>query len=888
MDDDHDGMGVAGEDNGTAAAAKPVGQRRPGPKPAVKPRKTAARSRKPAQAPAEGKPAQGAPSDKAATDMAASDKAATEAAGPEVASSEAELTDSQAKGAKGTPEPGQPTAPADGQTPADSTPATDTKAAPAAGTAAAPTGKPPQPAPTGKGVAAEAASPDAELTGSQAKGAKGTPEPGQPTAPADAQTTADSTPATDTKAAPAAGTAAAQAGEPEQPADAQAAAPGAQSQPAVKARKTAAAAGAKGTRAKAAVPAQKTARAKPAVPAQRRAAAAAAGTKATRAKPAGPAKKAAAAKKPEAVAASEVTEPQKPDAGAPADRSAAPEAAAWQVPGYLHEQDLGAGATGRVVRARHEDTGTLVAIKYLSAAPADDPAFREAFPGEAELLGGLDSPYVARLHAYVEDGPHAAIVRELVDGVGLNALLRANGATDPEAALAVLKGSLLGLAAAHAADVVHRDYRPANVLVTTEGAVKLVDFGVAVRGAESGAPVGVPSYTAPEQWAGGPVTAASDVYAAAATFYECLTGTTPYAGTTVAEFTAQHAQAPIPVDRVPEPVRPLIAKGLADEPAERPQGAADFAAELEALAAAAYGEDWEKRGQDQLATLVGLLTLPAAEDTTAAAPQVPQALPAVVPVAAALSGAGGAGSGPAGFPAGQEPEGGAGDRTPRFGRRAKILAVAAACVIVLGALAVTAVATGNNKDDTNATASPGATVASSPASAPAAVGGTPSAGATTASPTADPSASQPATTPATTATSAGRPATSPTAAPTTPSARPTKTTRPAAGPQVSSVAVTGFTCSAGSHTATATVQVKYDGSAAGTLHLTWWRSASGKPQGAVTMTPQTAKFPKGATGYSFTDKFTFKADQGHPYIGLTVSTDPAAAAGNGSYGVGCH
>ena len=831
MDDDHDGMGVAGEDNGTAAAAKPVGQRRPGPKPAVKPRKTAARSRKPAQAPAEGKPAQGAPSD----------KAATEAVGPEAASSEAELTDGQAKGAKSA---------------------------------------------TPEGVAAEAASPDAELTGSQTKGAKGTPEPGQPAAPADAQAAADSTPATDTKAAPAAGTAAAPTGEPEQPADAQAAAPGAQSQPAVKARKTAAAAGAKGTQAKAAVPAQKTARAKPAVPAQRRAAAA--GTKATRAKPAGPAKKAAAAKKPEAVAASEVTEPQKPDAGAPADRSAAPEAAAWQVPGYLHEQDLGAGATGRVVRARHEDTGTLVAIKYLSAAPADDPAFREGFPGEAELLGGLDSPYVARLHAYVEDGPHAAIVRELVDGVGLNALLRANGATDPEAALAVLKGSLLGLAAAHAADVVHRDYRPANVLVTTEGAVKLVDFGVAVRGAESGAPVGVPSYTAPEQWAGGPVTAASDVYAAAATFYECLTGTTPYAGTTVAEFTAQHAQAPIPVDRVPEPVRPLIAKGLADEPAERPQGAADFAAELEALAAAAYGEDWEKRGQDQLATLVGLLTLPAAEDTTAAAPQVPQALPAVVPVAAALSGAGGAGSGPAGFPAGQEPEGGAGDRTPRFGRRAKILAVAAACVIVLGALAVTAVATGNNKDDTNATASPGATVASSPASAPAAVGGTPSAGATTASPTADPSASQPATTAATTATSAGHPATSPTAAPTTPSARPTKTTRPAAGPRVSSVAVTGFTCSAGSHTATATVQVKYDGSAAGTLHLTWWRSASGKPQGAVTMTPQTAKFPKGATGYSFTDKFTFKADQGHPYIGLTVSTDPAAAAGNGSYGVGCH
>ena len=82
--------------------------------------------------------------------------------------------------------------------------------------------------------------------------------------------------------------------------------------------------------------------------------------------------------------------------------------------------------------------------------------------------------------------------------------------------------------------------------------------------------------------------------------------------------------------------------------------------------------------------------------------------------------------------------------------------------------------------------------------------------------------------------------------------------------------------------------VRYDGSAAGTLRLTWWRSGTGRPQGAVTKPVQTAKFPKGAKSYTFTDTFTFVPDQSHPYIGLTVATDPAAAAGNGSYKVGCH
>lgn len=222
-------------------------------------------------------------------------------------------------------------------------------------------------------------------------------------------------------------------------------------------------------------------------------------------------------------------------------------------------------------------------------------------------------------------------------------------------------------------------------------------------------------------------------------------------------------------------------------------------------------------------------------------------------------------------------------------------------MIVAGALAVTAVATGN-EDDADASAQPTAAPSTSLSSAPAPTTASPSAAATTASPTASPSVSPTATptvaggaptvtatpTGSTPATPTGKPGTSLTAVPTTPSAGPTKTTGSAPGPHVSSVAVTGFQCSTGNRTATATVFVQYDGAAAGTLHLTWWRSANGKPQGAVKMAPQTATFPKGATSYTFTDKLTYAADQKHPYVGLTVSTDPGADSGNGSYGVGCH
>ncbi|MGV9271411.1 serine/threonine-protein kinase, partial [Kitasatospora sp. NPDC003701] len=276
----------------------------------------------------------------------------------------------------------------------------------------------------------------------------------------------------------------------------------------------------------------------------------------------------------------------------------------WEIPDYLHERELGAGASGRVVLAHHRATGHPVAIKYLHSA-AGTPALRE----EAEVLAAVDSPHVTRLYEYVEGERGAAIVMELVDGIALRDLLRAEGATTPEAALVVLKGSLLGLAAAHRAGVVHRDYKPANVLVDVAGTSKLVDFGIAVPSGDDRDVSGTPAYMPPEQWAGRPASPAGDVYAATVTFFECLTGTRPYDGATVAELAVQHTEAPIPAELAPDPVRPLILAGLAKDPHARPGSAADLVEELEAVASAAYGPQWEERGRLDLTALVALLAL---------------------------------------------------------------------------------------------------------------------------------------------------------------------------------------------------------------------------------------------------------------------------------------
>ncbi len=283
----------------------------------------------------------------------------------------------------------------------------------------------------------------------------------------------------------------------------------------------------------------------------------------------------------------------------------------WAVPGYTPLRQLGVGNGGRVVLAVHDTSGVPVAIKYLSDRLRSDQAFLTRFRIEARILAGIRDPHLVRLYEYVETSGAAAIIMELVDGINLRDLLRREGPTGPEAALAVLKGSLLGLAAAHAGGVVHRDYKPANVLIDGHGDSKLADFGIALPAGQAAAAVsGTPAYSAPEQWAGEPATPAGDVYAATAVFYECITGRPPYERETAALLAQAHESAPIPINEVPEPLWAMFAHGLAKDPLDRPQSAARFLEEVEEAADAAYGPKWEIRGRSRIAEMAaGLASL---------------------------------------------------------------------------------------------------------------------------------------------------------------------------------------------------------------------------------------------------------------------------------------
>ncbi|NKZ03883.1 serine/threonine-protein kinase [Actinomadura latina] len=303
-----------------------------------------------------------------------------------------------------------------------------------------------------------------------------------------------------------------------------------------------------------------------------------------------------------------------------------------RLPGFVELAELGTGTQGEVVLARHESGGPPIAIKYLASGLRGDTAARGIFRAEAQMLKRVNNPHVARLLDYLESPWGAAILLEAVPGRPLRRVLdEQEGALTAEAALATLKGSLLGLAAAHAVGVVHRDYKPANVLVQDDGQSKLIDFGVAVLTGQGGQ-AGTPAYMSPEQWAGGPATPATDLYAATCVFVECITGKKPFGGTTLAEFKTAHEEGFTSFESVPEPLRPLVQRGLAKSPSDRVWNAYEFVSELESVAVQAYGPDWERRGflalgavaatvvtAVPLAMLGGTLLAPGASATGAAA-----------------------------------------------------------------------------------------------------------------------------------------------------------------------------------------------------------------------------------------------------------------------------
>ena len=413
---------------------------------------------------------------------------------------------------------------------------------------------------------------------------------------------------------------------------------------------------------------------------------------------------------------------------------------AWVVPGYTEQRELGHGASARVVAATRDDTGQQVAIKYLAPRLLRDPSFVARFREEVELLASIDVPHVVRLFDYVEaPGEGAAIVMELVDGVSLHEMITRQGATSPESALVVLKGSLLGLAAAHQLGIVHRDYKPENVLVDGAGNSKLTDFGVAVKAGQRAPVGGTPLYMAPEQWNGEPATPASDIYAATAVFFECLTGQTPFSGR-LESLAMQHQTAPIPVGLFDQPLQALIERGLAKDPRDRPAHAVEFVAELNAVADGAYGADWEERGRSELGRRAAALLL------------------------LLLGGIAGASGGSF-----------AATLLGGMGRKKKAV-IAGAALGIIAAIAVTTTTlalTGNSSSGSPGTTNRAADAAAansgtagtsdpgSPTASPSTTGSPTASPSMTGSPTASPSATSPTTNPPTTAPTTNPPTTAP-------------------------------------------------------------------------------------------------------------------------------
>ena len=221
---------------------------------------------------------------------------------------------------------------------------------------------------------------------------------------------------------------------------------------------------------------------------------------------------------------------------------------------------LGSGGMATIYRATDTGLGRDVALKLLRPEYLRDPDFSSRFRQEAQAAASLSHPNVVTVYDYGEDPSGPYIVMELVDGEDLATILRRSGALPPRQVARIGAGVARALAAAHARGLIHRDIKPGNVLIGADGAVKVVDFGIARAIAEAqvtlpGTTLGSVHYFSPEQARGEPATAASDIYSLGIVLYEMLTGVRPFEGDSAASVALARLTGPIPD---PTTVRPSV------------------------------------------------------------------------------------------------------------------------------------------------------------------------------------------------------------------------------------------------------------------------------------------------------------------------------------------
>lgn len=251
---------------------------------------------------------------------------------------------------------------------------------------------------------------------------------------------------------------------------------------------------------------------------------------------------------------------------------------------YRLKRLLGAGGMGEVYEAEDTVRQRLVALKLLSPIMSRDPVFRARMKREAYTAGRLTEPHVVPIHDYGEIDGQLYVDMRLINGHDLHAVLTRDGAMPAAKAVAIVRQIAEALDAAHESEVIHRDVKPGNILVTDRDFAYLVDFGLARAASDVGlttGTLGTWGYMAPERFTTDEVTSRADVYALACVLYECLTGSPPYRIDSIESAYMAHQHQPVPRPSQARPTIPvvfdqIIAKGMAKNPVDRYASAGDL------------------------------------------------------------------------------------------------------------------------------------------------------------------------------------------------------------------------------------------------------------------------------------------------------------------------
>jgi serine/threonine protein kinase len=258
---------------------------------------------------------------------------------------------------------------------------------------------------------------------------------------------------------------------------------------------------------------------------------------------------------------------------------------------YAVERTLGTGGMAVVYLARDKELGRPVAIKVLVERFSRDDEFRERFVREARMAAGLAHPNIVSIYDAGEEDGKPFIVMECVEGTTLADEVARRKRIPADEVVDLALQACGALAHAHDAGLVHRDVKPQNLLLRTDGVLKIADFGIA-RTADAtsltqvGTVLGTVQYLSPEQAAGEQVTAAADLYSLGAVLYELLTGQPPRRFESLAELGVRQGEPITPVRElapvVPETLEDVVMRCLAKNPAFRPESAAALEHELAA------------------------------------------------------------------------------------------------------------------------------------------------------------------------------------------------------------------------------------------------------------------------------------------------------------------